>query len=58
MAIDFQSSMIIMLQKKITHTVIIKGLFTVALVVLHVTQEWGYGRHAGTTSPLGQVRIT
>ncbi len=44
MAIDFQSSMIIMLQKKITHTVIIKGLFTVALVVLHVTQEWGYGR--------------
>jgi hypothetical protein len=56
MAIDFQSSMI-MLQKKITHTAIMKGLFTVALVALHVTQEWWIWE-AGITSPLGQVRIT
>jgi len=31
-------------QRKITHIAIMKGLFMLALMVLHVTQAWGYGR--------------
>jgi hypothetical protein len=53
MAIDFQSSMI-MFQKKITHTAKMKGLFAVALVVLNVTQECGYGRQG---SPVHSAKL-